>query len=117
MTFGFLIFILLKVLFSVFDYDADGYITASDLSVFIQQMTNHKVRIRLQMDGIFNILDQLSIGDRVRVKTDQRVGVLKYLGETKFASGVWAGLDLDGKGGDTPVLLNTINTIFTSWKT
>ena len=57
MTFGFLIFILLKVLFSVFDYDADGYITASDLSVFIQQMTKHKVRIRLQMDGIFNILD------------------------------------------------------------
>ena len=53
----------------------------------------------------------------MRVKTDQRVGVLKYLGETKFASGVWAGLDLDGKGGDTPVLLNTINTIFTSWKT
>ncbi|KAJ3213398.1 hypothetical protein HDU67_002930 [Dinochytrium kinnereticum] len=69
----------LQFLFKLIDYDSDGSISASDVSVILQQMQH----------------TQFSLGDRVRIRNDSRTGVLRYFGETRFAPGVWAGLELD----------------------
>ncbi|KAJ3106821.1 hypothetical protein HDU97_005533 [Phlyctochytrium planicorne] len=66
----------------LFDYDNDGYITASDLSVIVQQV----------------LRPQFAPGDRVRVRNDDRIGVVRYFGETSFSQGVWVGLELDDAG-------------------
>ncbi|KAI8621622.1 hypothetical protein BC830DRAFT_160736 [Chytriomyces sp. MP71] len=71
------------VLFTVLDYDADGAITAPDLSLVLAN-ASHRV---------------LAVGDRVRVRADRRAGTVRYLGETQFAPGVWAGIELDTPGG------------------
>ncbi|OQR74379.1 CAP-Gly domain-containing linker protein 4-like [Tropilaelaps mercedesae] len=41
---------------------------------------------------------QLVVGDRV-VVGNKRKGVLRFVGETKFASGIWAGVELDSPQG------------------
>lgn len=43
----------------------------------------------------------LSIGDRVIVSSGlgSRIGVLQYMGETKFATGTWCGVQLDEASG------------------
>ena len=41
---------------------------------------------------------ELHIGDRV-VVAGQKSGILKFVGKTKFAPGVWAGIDLEGPSG------------------
>lgn len=43
----------------------------------------------------------MAIGDRVIVSSGlgSRPGILKYVGETKFASGNWCGVQLDDPSG------------------
>lgn len=43
----------------------------------------------------------LTVGDRVIVSSGfgSRPGILKYLGETQFASGTWCGVQLDEASG------------------
>lgn len=36
-----------------------------------------------------------SVGDRVAIDEGSKVGILRYLGPTKFRQGVWAGVELD----------------------
>ncbi|KAJ3412166.1 hypothetical protein HDV05_001141 [Chytridiales sp. JEL 0842] len=69
----------LKFIFNVMDYDQDGELSVSDICIFVQQLSHQKI----------------AVGDRVRVRTDGRIGTLRYWGDTKFAPGVWAGLELD----------------------
>ncbi|KAJ3283415.1 CAP-GLY domain-containing linker protein 3 [Blyttiomyces sp. JEL0837] len=69
----------MEFLFNVLDYNKDGLITTSDLSILIHHASPHKVKV----------------GDRVQIKTDSRTGILRFMGETKFAPGSWAGLELD----------------------
>ncbi|KAI9347592.1 CAP Gly-rich domain-containing protein [Obelidium mucronatum] len=67
------------VIFKILDYDNDGIITTPDLSIFVSQISHHKY----------------SVGDRVRVRADGRLATVRHIGETKFAPGIWAGLELD----------------------
>ncbi|KAI8800078.1 hypothetical protein BJ742DRAFT_843050 [Cladochytrium replicatum] len=39
-----------------------------------------------------------AIGDRVTVKTSKKSGTLRFLGQTLFAEGSWAGVELDDRG-------------------
>ena len=41
----------------------------------------------------------LAIGDRVFVN-GSKIGILRYCGATQFASGIWAGVELEGSSGD-----------------
>ncbi|ORY40741.1 hypothetical protein BCR33DRAFT_357903 [Rhizoclosmatium globosum] len=69
----------IKFLFKVLDYDQDGVLTPPDISIFISQLTHHKY----------------ALSDRVRVRADGRLGTVRHIGETKFAAGVWVGIELD----------------------
>lgn len=57
-------------------------------------MTNNKVDLSSK---------PLKVGDEVSVRTDngETSGVLRYLGETHFATGVWAGVELDQAEGQS----------------
>lgn len=41
--------------------------------------------------------EELKIGKRVKTKTGKE-GVIRFIGETKAAAGVWVGIELDGPG-------------------
>ncbi|KAJ3194825.1 Dynactin subunit 1 [Irineochytrium annulatum] len=73
----------LEFYFTILDYDEDGVVSASDLSVIIQHLYHHK----------------FAVGNRIRIRNDGRVGTLQYLGEADFAFGVWAGIQLDERLG------------------
>ncbi|KAI9362500.1 hypothetical protein DFJ73DRAFT_577870 [Zopfochytrium polystomum] len=73
----------LDFIFKILDYNEDGELTPGDLTIFIQQMTKY----------------QFALGDRVHIRNDPRSGTLRYLGETKFSAGSWAGLELDSESG------------------
>ena len=36
------------------------------------------------------------VGDRVRMQSMGMEGTLRYIGETEFKAGVWAGVELEG---------------------
>ncbi|KAJ3274013.1 CAP-GLY domain-containing linker protein 1 [Terramyces sp. JEL0728] len=62
--------------FKIIDYDKDKVINQSDITVFLQQISNYK----------------FAVGDRVRVtNNNERAGTLSFLGKTEFAKGKWAG--------------------------
>ncbi|KAJ3321404.1 hypothetical protein HDV06_004389 [Boothiomyces sp. JEL0866] len=67
--------------FRILDYDEDELVNQSDITVFLQQISNYK----------------FAVGDRVRIGTgtDERVGALSFFGKTQFAKGKWAGITLD----------------------
>lgn len=71
----------LDFIFKVLDMDQDGFVTASDLSWFVQDYLKYKFKI----------------GDRVRVRDSPNgyVGTLKFIGSTDFKAGKWAGIELD----------------------
>ncbi|KAJ3075513.1 Dynactin subunit 1 [Podochytrium sp. JEL0797] len=73
----------IKFLFKVLDHDQDSTLTPSDLSLFLSQITHHK----------YTLLD------RVRLRADGRTGTVRHVGETKFATGYWIGLELDTPAG------------------
>jgi hypothetical protein len=73
----------LKFIFQILDYDQDSILTISDLSIFIQQLSRTK----------------LVVGDRIRIRADGRSGLVRYWGETKFATGIWVGVELDDESG------------------
>lgn len=60
------------------DFNKDGTLTPSDLSIFVQQSQGY----------------QCKVGDTVRIRNDPREGTLAYIGATGFADGVWAGINL-----------------------
>lgn len=43
-----------------------------------------------------NLPQQLHIGDKVQVNSHH--GTIRYIGETKFKPGTWAGIELDAVG-------------------
>ncbi|KAI8833465.1 CAP Gly-rich domain-containing protein [Chytriomyces cf. hyalinus JEL632] len=61
------------------DHDQDGTLSPNDLSLFLSN-ASHKL---------------LKVNDRVHIRADSRTGTLRYLGETQFAPGIWAGVDVD----------------------
>ncbi|KAJ3208723.1 hypothetical protein HK099_008671 [Clydaea vesicula] len=73
----------ISFIFKLLDYNQDGKITASDLTVFIQQIVHY----------------QFKVGDKIKIRHDPRQGTLMFLGETKFSEGIWAGLALDNPDG------------------
>lgn len=70
------------VVFTLLDYDMNGKLNASDITTFIQQILHF----------------QFKIGDVIRVRYQPKQGVLRFVGETKFAPGIWAGVELDKPG-------------------
>jgi hypothetical protein len=74
---------LISVIFSLLDYNTDGKVSASDLTVMIQQSTHYQFQIK----------------DIVRVRNDTRRGVLLFLGTVEFASGIWGGVELTSSPG------------------
>ncbi|TPX74753.1 hypothetical protein CcCBS67573_g03976 [Chytriomyces confervae] len=69
----------IQFLFTVLDHDQDGTLSPNDLSLFLSN-ASHKL---------------LKVNDRVHIRADSRTGTLRYLGETQFAPGIWAGVDVD----------------------
>eukprot|EP00842_Homolaphlyctis_polyrhiza_P006108 jgi/Hompol1/6499/HPOL_002276-RA len=63
------------------DFDADGFLSESDLTVFMQQIAKHQFRL----------------GDRVRARSSavNHRGVLRFIGEPQFSQGIWCGIELD----------------------
>ena len=49
--------------------------------------------------GISGISDAVMIGDRVSITGTIKKGIVQFVGETRFAKGVWAGVVLDDKTG------------------
>lgn len=47
------------------------------------------------------ISENLAVGDRVIVSSGMgsRPGMLKYIGDTKFSTGIWCGVQLDEPSG------------------
>ncbi len=45
--------------------------------------------------GIFITGQRVNVKSSLELWSDERSGVIKYLGETKFEKGVWAGVALD----------------------
>ncbi|KAI9202089.1 CAP Gly-rich domain-containing protein [Polychytrium aggregatum] len=73
----------LEFFFKLLDYDGDAVIKICDLTVLIQQILDYNFKV----------------GDRVRIRSSQKVGTLEYIGPTKFAQGIWGGLRLDSADG------------------
>ncbi|KAI8808091.1 hypothetical protein BJ742DRAFT_894068 [Cladochytrium replicatum] len=73
----------LDFLFQVLDIDQDGTLSASDICFVLQQMGRHEV----------------SVGDPVHIKRENRTGVVRFIGETQFAEGMWAGIELHQPAG------------------
>jgi hypothetical protein len=66
-----------SILFRMLDYNNDGEICPSDLTLVLQ---DHY---------------EFQLGDKVRIRYQDRKGVLKYFGTTEFAEGLWVGIELD----------------------
>ncbi|KAJ3346134.1 CAP-GLY domain-containing linker protein 1 [Kappamyces sp. JEL0680] len=75
----------LEFYFDLLDYNGDGLVTPSDLSIFIQEATDYRFQV----------------GDSIRTRDDERIreGKVAYLGKTEFAKGNWAGIILDTPSG------------------
>ncbi|KAI8908041.1 CAP Gly-rich domain-containing protein [Gorgonomyces haynaldii] len=68
-----------KQLFDMLDYDGDGTLTPSDLSILMQNANQTKFQL----------------GDRVRVRYSPKKGVLRHYGPVHMGNGTWAGIELD----------------------
>lgn len=73
----------LEFCFQLLDYDQNGCITGSDLTAFIQQMLQHEFKL----------------GNLVKLRDKERHGILKYIGQTQFAEGIWCGIELETPSG------------------
>jgi hypothetical protein len=73
----------LQLLFRILDVDEDGMITCSDMAFYINKFQNIS----------------LKVGDAVRIRYDTRQGIVRFIGPTKFAEGLWVGMEiLNGSG-------------------
>lgn len=71
------------LIFDLLDSDGNGHITASDLTIMVQHVNGYSFQL----------------GDRVKVKYTLRRGILRFSGPTKFAEGIWAGMELEEPSG------------------
>jgi dynactin complex subunit len=44
---------------------------------------------------LYDLLKQFATGDKVKVRHSGRKGIIRYFGKTKFAEGIWAGMELE----------------------
>lgn len=49
--------------------------------------------------GVSGISDKVMIGDSVRITSSQKKGIIQFVGETRFAKGIWIGVVLEDATG------------------